>query len=337
MKRKIFGILVLGFVFLPLLAVQIQAQTTSGRIAFSGTAPGLSGPLDLTFILYDADTGGSALYMDSQTGVDVSTQPFTAVLGAGTGGDVPAGIFAALPSVFIAIEETLNPGAEIAPRVPINSSGYARNAATLGNSVFTDASGNVGIGTTTPNGRLEVVGNDASVVIGDPNCGPGSNTVAIGFVTGAGLNCGDNFNFGASTTLKETVINRPSGGQISFREGNGPDQMRIAPGGNVSIGGNVAIGKGVNNNGGGFKHMRASQNLGPGQTRSAIFNWPTPFSDINYTLIATVEQTATGGAVPTGCKVVHVVLQTDRSVSVKVTNDDTVSRTCILHLAGIHD
>src|SRR5262249_33567630 len=45
-----------------------------------------------------------------------------------------------------------------------------------------------------------------------------------------------NFNFGGSTTLKETVINRPTGGPISFREGNGADQMRIAPGGNVGIG-----------------------------------------------------------------------------------------------------
>jgi hypothetical protein len=63
MKRKIFSLLVLSFVLLPLLAV--QAQTTSGRIAFSATAPGLSGALDLTFILYDADTGGTALYTDS--------------------------------------------------------------------------------------------------------------------------------------------------------------------------------------------------------------------------------------------------------------------------------
>ena len=99
-----------------------------------------------------------------------------------------------------------------------------------------NTSGDVGIGTVTPNGRLEVVGNGASVVMGDPNCGAGSNTVAIGFLSNAGLNCGNNFNLGASTTNKETVINRPTGGQISFREGNGPDQMRITPGGRVGIG-----------------------------------------------------------------------------------------------------
>jgi hypothetical protein len=106
------------------------------------------------------------------------------------------------------------------------------------NLVLQSGGGNVGIGTgtTAPHGRLEVAGNGASVVIGDPNCGAGSNTVAIGFLTNASLNCANNFNFGASTTNKETVINRPTGGRISFREGNGTDQIRIAPGGNVGIG-----------------------------------------------------------------------------------------------------
>src|SRR5262249_54909365 len=97
--------------------------------------------------------------------------------------------------------------------------------------------GNVGIGTTaTPLGQLEVVGNGASAVIGDPHCGPGSNTIAIGFLTGAGLKCGNNFNLGASTTLRQTVVNRPSGGSISFREANGADQMTVSSGGNVGIG-----------------------------------------------------------------------------------------------------
>src|SRR5260370_20443027 len=95
--------------------------------------------------------------------------------------------------------------------------------------------GNVGIGTPAPHGRLEVVGNGASVVVGDPNCGPGSTTVAIGLLTNASVDCRNNFNFGANTTLKQTVINRPTGGQISFREGNGPEQMSITPGGNVGI------------------------------------------------------------------------------------------------------
>lgn len=86
-------------------------------------------------------------------------------------------------------------------------------------------------------GQIHVPGNGADVVIGDPNCSPGSQTVAIGFLTGANLDCGQNFNLGASTLGNgQTVINRPTGGSISFREGNGADQMTISPGGQVHMG-----------------------------------------------------------------------------------------------------
>ena len=69
-------------------------------------------------------------YSDSQVGVPVAAEAFSAVLGAGTGGAVPAGTFAANPSVFIAIELTTIPGVEIAPRVPLFSSGFAQFALT---------------------------------------------------------------------------------------------------------------------------------------------------------------------------------------------------------------
>jgi hypothetical protein len=95
--------------------------------------------------------------------------------------------------------------------------------------------GNVGVGTAAPRGRMEITGNGASVVIGDPNCGAGSSTVAIGFLSGQSLNCSSNFNLGASTTLKETVINAPLGGRISARLGNASDIMTIVNG-KVGIG-----------------------------------------------------------------------------------------------------
>lgn len=96
--------------------------------------------------------------------------------------------------------------------------------------------GFVGIGITNPQARLDVVAHFADVMIGDPNCGGPDGTAAVGFVSGAsGLDCQNNFALGGDTTTKETVINRPTGGHISFREGNGPDQMTILPGGHTQV------------------------------------------------------------------------------------------------------
>lgn len=225
MKCKIFGLLVLWFALLPLA---VQAQTTSGRIPFSGTAPALSGPQDLTFILYDAEIGGTAFYIDSQT-VDVTTQPFPAVLGAGNGGDIDPGIFAVNPSVFIAIELTSTPGAEIAPRVPINSSGYARNAATLGNSVFTDASGNVGIGTNVPEQKLTVQTPAGSYGIIHTD-----GTRAVGTYVG-----------GSSSGADGGWLGTKSNHALHLFTNNGQPSITIATNGNVGIGRSPGLGSNI--------------------------------------------------------------------------------------------
>ena len=134
MMRKVVSLLVLSIVSLS--AAAVHAQTTKAEIPFSGTATGQGslGSADLTFRLWNAVSGGTYLsYSDSQAGVYVyPDDSFGAVLGTGTGGDVPPSIFAANPSIFIAVELTSIPGVEIGPRVPIFSSGYAHNAASLG-------------------------------------------------------------------------------------------------------------------------------------------------------------------------------------------------------------
>ncbi len=79
--------------------------------------------------------------------------------------------------------------------------------------------------------RASIAGNGTAVLIGDAGCGPPTAAIGIGALSGCA-----NFALGANPNFRETVINRPTGGQISFREGNGPDQMRIAPGGNLGIG-----------------------------------------------------------------------------------------------------
>ncbi len=117
--------------------------------------------------------------------------------------------------------------------------------------------GNVGIGTNTPAARLHVVGNQsitgdlttsgsvsansasiagngANIFLGNVGCGPITGGIAFGTM----LPC-NNFSLGFHLVAGggETVINRPTGGNISFREGNGPDQMTILPGGNATFAG----------------------------------------------------------------------------------------------------
>lgn len=91
------------------------------------------------------------------------------------------------------------------------------------------ASVNVGIGTTAPGARLHIVDNGGSTLIGDPTGCP-VNFGGLGF--SSTLTCG---NYSLLGDGLNTYFNRPTGGQIFFRENNA-DQMAIISGGNVGVG-----------------------------------------------------------------------------------------------------
>jgi hypothetical protein len=74
-----------------------------------------------------------------------------------------------------------------------------------------------------------ISGNGVNAQIGDVGCGVKS----VGVAFAATATCASSALFGIATT--DTTLNRPTGGNIHFREGNGVDQMTIAPGGPVSI------------------------------------------------------------------------------------------------------
>lgn len=90
------------------------------------------------------------------------------------------------------------------------------------------SAGNVGIGTTNPGARLDVLGTTRHVLIGDWTTNNGYSAMSFGGTLGTDANL-----YGAGGQL---FINRATGSDISFRENNGTDQVTIKTGGNVGIG-----------------------------------------------------------------------------------------------------
>ena len=85
--------------------------------------------------------------------------------------------------------------------------------------------GNVGIGTTAPSELLDIATNGSNIVFGSGGCS--SPTVAIG-LNGPFGSC---TNYTLRGSANDVLINRPTGGTVSFREGNGSSQVVINPGG----------------------------------------------------------------------------------------------------------
>jgi hypothetical protein len=104
--------------------------------------------------------------------------------------------------------------------------------------VTIDNSGNVGIGTTSPTAKLEVIGQGSgSVKMG--STGFGGDWVGISL--SGNLNTTD-YNLLSSATNASFFLNRPSGGDMLFRHNN-VDQMIIKSSGNVGIGTTAPGGK----------------------------------------------------------------------------------------------
>jgi hypothetical protein len=106
-------------------------------------------------------------------------------------------------------------------------------ASTANNQFLIRAAGGVGID-TAPTAKLHIAANAGQILIGHAGCDPGYT--GIGFAASlAGCN-----NYSLLGNGTDTIINRPSGGALAFREGN-TDQMTIAAGGLVTISGLVTI------------------------------------------------------------------------------------------------
>jgi|HubBroStandDraft_4_1064222.scaffolds.fasta_scaffold01166_12 hypothetical protein len=103
------------------------------------------------------------------------------------------------------------------------------------------ANTSVGIGTTTPQAKLDVEGNSVQTLIGDPGCGSGF--AGLGFVGSGGFSSCKNYAL-IGDLSGNTYIGSSGNGIIHFRNQNGADLMTIDPSGDVSIKGSLSKGSG---------------------------------------------------------------------------------------------
>ena len=140
-----------------LLVVQIASADVPRKISYQGVltdgagTPVTDGNYDITFKIYNVDTGGSALWTETNS-VGVSGGIFNTLLGSVTPLDLPFDT-----EYWLGV--SVGGGAELSPRRRLTSVPYALNSqAVKGSSNTFGGTGDVGIGTPEPDEKLEVTG-----------------------------------------------------------------------------------------------------------------------------------------------------------------------------------
>ncbi|MCX5905353.1 MAG: hypothetical protein NTV89_18220 [Proteobacteria bacterium] len=140
-----------------------QLINYQGKLTNAGGSP-LNGTFVMSFTVYDAESGGTSLWTETQSSVAVNNGVFNVILGSGPDGkpnttdDVPISA-----SVFYGDQRWLGvkigSDSEMTPRTRFTSVGYAITADNLGGGkVVVDTDGKVGIGTQNPSYNLQIIG-----------------------------------------------------------------------------------------------------------------------------------------------------------------------------------
>jgi hypothetical protein len=168
------------FSFLILITTSVSADVPhliryQGKITDKQGAP-LNGAYNITFRLYNAETGGTLLWSETQPSIPVNNGIFTVLLGNVTSLNLPFD-----EPYWLSME--INEDGEMEPRQAITSVGYAIHAETaerfLEGSVVPQGAIILWTGSSCPTGYSRVSALDGKFVVGgstyNPNAG-GSNT-----------------------------------------------------------------------------------------------------------------------------------------------------------------
>lgn len=210
----------------------IDANSTSGNLRIVNTNGAVNLALSTRGIILDRfghvglgtttptealDVAGN---INASGSVTASTFSGTATNSLALGGVAPSGYAPAVGSPsYVAKSGDIMTGPLLLPA----------NGLVVGTSQLALASGYVGIGTSVPNALLDVSTGSTHVLVGDAGCG--ASYAGVGFGTSLS-SCHDYSLLGNGT---DTILNRPSGGDLLFRENN-TTEMTIASHGNVGIG-----------------------------------------------------------------------------------------------------
>jgi len=179
----------LALALLCVVSISASAQAATGvnrtipyagylKDASSGNAAP-NGQYSIVFKLYDVASGGEALWTETQSLITITNGTFAVVLGSVT--TFPPGVDFNTDNLYLTM--AVGTGAEMSPRQRLGAAPYSMNADTTdgihitsgtagylpkfgtggltiggSSSLYDDGTGKVGIGTTTPGNKLEVVG-----------------------------------------------------------------------------------------------------------------------------------------------------------------------------------